>query len=87
MHWICVLKPPLLQIALASQRKTSNREPAPSSTSKAEEINDCLRELEDVGARRDSGDIEVSDVEELSWDGLLIEEDEGEDEETMYWSE
>jgi len=62
------------------------QEPAPSLISEAEETSD--QELDNVGARGDLGDLEESDVEELSWDGLLIEdEDEDEDEETMYWSE
>ena len=60
------------------------QEPAPSLISEAEETSD--QELDNVGARGDLGDLEESDVEELSWDGLLIE-DEDEDEETMYWSE
>jgi len=48
----------------------------------AEQTSD--QELDDVGARGDSGDLEQSDVEEFLWDGLLIED---EDEETMYWFE
>jgi hypothetical protein len=52
-------------------------EPAPSSISEADETSD--QELEESGARGDPGDLEESDVEEFSWDGLLIE-DEDEDE-------
>jgi hAT family C-terminal dimerisation region len=54
------------------------REPAPSSISEAEETSD--QEPENAGARGDlgDGDLEDSDVEEVSWDTLLIEdEDEG----------
>ena len=47
------------------------REPAPSSRS--EETSD--QELEDAGTREDKGDLEESD-EEISWDGLLIEDEE-----------
>ena len=53
------------------------REPQPSSISEAlEETSDEEREDGDLGGQ------EESDVEEFSWDGLLIE-----DEEIMYWSE
>src|SRR5271169_5797993 len=57
------------------------REPAPSSTSELEERNHD-EELADV-AQGDLRDTEESDVEEFSWDELLIED---EDEETMDWS-
>ena len=59
------------------------RERTPSSISEAEELSD--QELEGAGASEDLGGIE-SDVEELSWDGLLINDD-NDDEVTMYWSE
>ena len=55
---------------------------APSLILEAEETSN--QELDNAGARGDLGDLEESDVEEFSWDGLLIED---EDEETMYWSE
>ena len=55
------------------------REPGPSSRSEAD--ND---DLEDV-LGGDSGNSEESDVEEFSWDDLLINDDD--DEETMDWSE
>jgi hAT family C-terminal dimerisation region len=56
------------------------RECAPSSILEAEETSD--QELEVAGARGDLGGIEELDVEELSWVGLLIEEDD--DNDTMY---
>lgn len=62
------------------------REHAPSSISEAEEISD--QELKDAGAGEDVGGVEGSDrsdVEDLSWDGLLIDGDD--DDETVYWSE
>lgn len=59
------------------------RERAPSSISETEEVSD--QDLEDAGAIQDPG-LEESDVEEVSWDGLLIA-DEDEDEEITYWSE
>ena len=52
------------------------REPAPSSILEVEESSD---ELDDVGEPE-----EESDVEEFSWDGLLIED---EDEEAIYYSD
>jgi hAT family C-terminal dimerisation region len=58
------------------------REHAPSSISEAEEIGD----QEGTGARGDLGDVEEPDVEEVSWDTLLIEDD-NDNEETMYCSE
>ena len=61
------------------------QEPAPSSKVEAEETGH--QELEDVGAEGDSRGQPVreeSDVEDVSWDGLLIED---EDEEPMYYSE
>lgn len=60
------------------------REPAPSSILESEESND--QELENVSTSRDeSGEpADESDIEEFSWDGLLIED---EDEEAMYCSE
>jgi hAT family C-terminal dimerisation region len=62
------------------------RERAPSSISEEEETSN--QELEDAGARQDLGgveNIEELDVEEHSWDGLLIDDDD--DEEVLYWSE
>ena len=59
------------------------REHAPSSISEAEELSN--QELEGAGASEDLGGVE-SDVEELSWDGLLINDDD-DNEVTMYWSE
>ena len=40
--------------------------------------------MEDVGASRNPGDVEESDVKEFSWDELLIED---ENKEMMYKSE
>jgi hAT family protein len=62
------------------------REPAPSSIFEAEESKPEDEELENASAGRDSGEPshEESDIEEFSWDGLLIED---EDEEAMYCSE
>ena len=59
------------------------QEPAPSSI---EEVKEMGHEgLEDAGAGADSGGLgEDSDIEEVSWDELLIED---EDEEPMYYSE
>ena len=65
------------------------REPAPSSIVEVKESDDESddQELENVSTGKDSGlgepGGEESDVEELSWDGLLIE-DEDDD---MYCSE
>ena len=56
------------------------RAPAPSSNSEVDEASD--QELEVARATGDPEDLEESDVEESSWDGLLIW-DEDEDEETM----
>ncbi|KAF8801009.1 hypothetical protein BYT27DRAFT_7116053, partial [Phlegmacium glaucopus] len=58
------------------------QEPAPSSILEAEENSD--KELENANTGRGSGELDESDIEELSWDGLLIED---EDEEAMYYSE
>jgi hypothetical protein len=66
------------------------REPAPSSILEAAEGND--QELENASTRASGdpepqaagNDSEESDNEEISWDGLLIED---EDEEAMYCSE
>lgn len=44
------------------------------------------QELEDAKAGGDLGSIEKLDIKELSWDGLLIEEN-GDDEEIMCLSE
>ena len=49
------------------------QEPAPSSRSEMEEISD--QELENAGTRGEPGVLEESDNEEVSWDGLLIEDD------------
>lgn len=58
------------------------QEPAPSSISEdAEETSD--QEPDGANARGDFGDIEESDVEDLSWDGLLIEDED----EILYSSE
>ena len=59
------------------------REAAPSSSLEAEEHDEELEPTEDV-SEGDVGNPEESDVEEFSWDGLLIED---EDEEMMDWSE
>jgi len=59
------------------------QESALSSISEAEETSD--QELEDAGAGGDLGDLE-SDVDSVSWDGLLIE-DNDDDNKIMYWSE
>jgi hypothetical protein len=40
----------------------------------------------DVEVGGDLESVKKSDIEELSWDGLLIEED-YDNEETLYWSE
>ena len=75
-------------IKCAIQHDLLFREPAPSSileVSEAQEVHGDDRELENVSTSRDSGepgDKEL-DVEEFSWDGLLIED---EDEEDMYCS-
>ena len=64
------------------------REPAPSSVLEAEERDESEDQEENASSGKDSGfrlsepGNEESDVEELSWDGLLIE-DEDED---MYCS-
>jgi hypothetical protein len=58
------------------------REPAPSSILEGEETSD---ERENASTGRDlAGSDDESDIEEFSWDGLLIED---EDEESMYCSE
>jgi hypothetical protein len=58
------------------------RERAPSSISEVEE------EPEDVDAKGDLRGVEELDVEDVSWDGLLIEDEDEDDEgEKMYWSE
>lgn len=59
------------------------REHAPSPLSEAEETSD--QELEDAGVRGNLGSVEEPDVEEPSWDGLLIVDDD--DEAISYWSE
>ena len=63
------------------------KEPAPSSILEAKESSND-EELENAITGRDSGSgepgDEESDIEEFSWDGLLIED---EDEEDMYCSE
>jgi hypothetical protein len=56
------------------------QEPAPSSKSEVEETSD--QEPENMGAGGEPS--EESDVEEFSWDGLLIED---EDEEAMSCSD
>ena len=56
------------------------RGPAPSSILELKESED--QELENVNTGRDSGEGDESDIEEFSWDGLMIED---EDEEDMYW--
>jgi hypothetical protein len=59
------------------------REPAPSSVLETEEASDG--ELENASTQGDSREPdEESDIEEFSWDELLIED---EDEEAMYYSE
>ena len=59
------------------------REPAPSSIVEVEDLDDQV--LEDVGAGGLSGDLgEESEVEDFSWDRLLIED---ENEGPMYYSE
>jgi hypothetical protein len=55
-------------------------EPGPSSTLEAEETGDNKRE--DLGVETESG--QESDMEECSWDELLIED---EDEEAVHYSD
>jgi hypothetical protein len=69
-------------IKCAIQHNLLFHEPPPSSISEANETND--EEMEDVGASRNPGDVEESDVKEFSWDELLIED---ENKEMMYKSE
>jgi hypothetical protein len=58
------------------------QERAPSSISEVEE------DPEDVEARGDLRGAEELDIEDTSWDGLLIEDEDEDDEgEKMYWSE
>ncbi len=60
------------------------RERAPSSISEAVETSDQEPDRDDAGT---GGDLEEkSDDEDVSWDGLLIE-DEDNDDELQYWSE
>jgi hypothetical protein len=60
------------------------RERAPSSISEAEEASDEEEEDAEVGGKL--GGIEEEGVEKASWDDLLIEDDDN-DEETMSWSD
>ncbi len=60
------------------------RERAPSSILEAEEASD--EEEEDAEAGGNLGGIEEEGVEKASWDDLLIEDDNS-DEETMSWSD
>jgi hypothetical protein len=62
-------------IKCAIQQDLLFQEPAPSSRLEAEETSD--QEVENMGAKEPG---EESDVEEFSWDGLLIED---KDEEAM----
>ena len=52
---------------------------APSSISEDSEETDD-QDLDDARAEEDLGDIKESDVENSSWDGLLIEDDDDDDE-------
>ena len=65
-------------IKCAIQHDLLFQEPAPSLISEAEETSN--QELEDAK------EFEESDVEEILWDGLLIDND-NDNGETMYWSE
>ena len=59
------------------------REPAPSSKLETEETTDGDdRDLENAGAGEDLERDEESDIEDFSWDGLLIEDD---DDKAMYF--
>ena len=59
------------------------REPPPSSILEGDDTSD--NEQEDVSTGRElAGSGDESDIEESSWDGLLIEDD---DDEAMYCSE
>jgi hAT family C-terminal dimerisation region len=59
------------------------QEPAPSSILEAEETSDCERENASAGGDLAGSDDE-SDSEGISWDGLLVEDDE---DEAMYCSD
>ena len=66
-------------IKCAIQHDLLFREPAPSSILEANESNDS-EEPENASTKRDSGnpgdeETEESDIEEVSWDGFMIEDE------------
>ena len=69
-------------IKCAIQHNLLFREPAPSSKLEMEETTDSELLVENASTGEDLECDEESDIEEFSWDGLLIKDD---DDDAMYF--